>query len=339
MAQTAYTEPVGFVKTNCLAGSDTMVSLPLIRPPEFVGTIDSISSNVLTISGTPNWTTNQFVYVSGTQPKTYYAILASGTSAHPREGMHYLISANGTNSVTLDLNGDSLSGVGPATSILIVPYWTLATVFPSTDAGVSFLSSGSPFSKATEILIPNYSGTGTNLSAAKSYYFYNSAWRQTGRSTGENHNDDILVPKGYFTLRNNTSASTLTLSGNVLMKKAMLPLVTGTSLKQDNFASVMRPVDVKLNDTGLISSGAFKVSSSPFSRADELLVFDNSVAGKNKSASAVYYYYNNAWRKSGQSTSLDFGTDVLSASSGFVIRKATTTSGSTQFWQNDKTYN
>ncbi len=55
------TDPVGFRTVLCLANSDTFVSIPFIRPAEYVGAITSAAGNTITVSGSP-WTTNQFVY-------------------------------------------------------------------------------------------------------------------------------------------------------------------------------------------------------------------------------------------------------------------------------------
>ena len=336
---TVTTDPVGFTKITCLGNSDTIVSLPLTRPAEFVGTIQSVSGNVITITGSTAWTPNQFVYVSGTQPKTYYALIGSGTTANPKEGAIYTITANGANTLTLNLNGDSISAVPAGTSVSVIPYWTLNTVFPASDAGVSFTPSTSIFSLQTAILLPDTMSAGINLAPTKTYFFYNNAWRQFGQDASVDHGDDVLPPHSSFTIRNNGATSTtLACLGGVMMKKVMAPLATQTSTQQDNFTSIIRPIDVSLNNLGLISSGAFTASTSIFNLADELLVFDNTQTGINKSPSVTYFYYNGAWRKFGQDVTVDFGTDTIPAGSGFIIRKASTPQGSTVFWINDKTY-
>src|SRR5881392_2692792 len=60
-AQSAISEPVGFTTTSLLANSDTFISIPFTRLPEFTGTVQSISGNVITVGGSPGWTPNQFV--------------------------------------------------------------------------------------------------------------------------------------------------------------------------------------------------------------------------------------------------------------------------------------
>lgn len=343
---TVTTDPVGFVQPfnttanqiNCLANSDTYVALPFTRIPEFTGAVASVSGNVITVSGSPNWTSGQFVYAAGTQPKTYFVLIGPHSTTNPKEGRMYTVTANGPNSLTVNLNGDDISGVQSGTQVVLIPYSTLATVFPASDANVSFVPTTSAFNPQTKILIPNYAGTGINISANVTYFFLNGGWRRIDRPSTEPHDDDILPNGGYFIVRNPGTGTTLTMLGGVLTKKLTLPLRTQTSSQQDNFVSLSRPVDVKLNDLGLISSGAFAPTSSAFNPTDKLLVFNNAVAAINKSASLTYYYFNNAWRRVDLPSTTDAGNDVIRAGSGFIIRKAATVDGASAFWQNAATY-
>lgn len=337
-AQSVVTDPVGFTSTACAANSDTFLSTSFTRPPEFTGAVQSVSGNVITVSGSPGWTANQFVHVAGTQPKTYFVLIGPHASTNPNEGRIYTISANGTNALTVNLNGDSIGSVQASTQILVVPYFTLGTLFPVGDANVSFIPSPSVFNLQTQILIPDYSGTGINRSAPTSYYFLTGAWRKFGNDPAEDHSDDVLLPSAYFILRNPSTGTTLTSLGSVLVKKQTNSIATLTSGQQDNFVAITRPINVSLDNLGLISSGAFASSSSVFNLIDQLFVFNNSAAGINKSASATYYYMNGHWRKFGQDPAVDFGADIIAAGTGFVIRKGATVDGATQFWVNAPTY-
>ena len=336
---TATTDPVGFTTTSCLASSDTIIGLPVTRTAEYSGSIVSIAGNVITMSGSPGWTANQFVYAAGTQAKTYYVLLGANTSpTNPKEGSFYTITANSTNTLTVNLNGDDLSSVPANTQLTIIPYWTLGTVFPAADSSVSFITTTQVFSRQTEILLPDTSSVGFNLPPPFTYFFYNGAWRLVGTDLAISRNDDVMSPGDYFTVRNKATATALTSLGGVLMKKITNPLATSASSKQDNFVSLLRPVDVKLTDLGLITSGAFTATTQLFNRKDELFTFDNSQTGINKGVAATYFYYSGAWRKVGQDITSDFGTDTIPLGSGFIIRKAVAAGGPTAFWVNDKTY-
>jgi uncharacterized protein (TIGR02597 family) len=360
VAQTSVvSDPVGFLTTSCLENSDTFVSVSFTRPPEFVGAIQSIAGSTITVTGTPGWTGNQFVYAAGPQPKHYYALIGSGGTSNPKEGHTYFVSANGSNTLTVDTTADNLTGITANTQLLLIPYWTPATVFPASDANVSFTPTISSASYKTQILVPNYSASGINLPFTPAYFFSNNVdgtssnvgWRIAGDNTTD-HGDDPLLPDGYFVVRNINGAPTLPLkaAGAVLMKKLAVPLMVSSISAQDNAVSMIRPIDVALNTTGLNSADGSFVSTVPSLSVrtppvlkDQLLVFDNSQAAINKQPSAAYYYFaaysirDAGWKLVGGGLA-DHGNDAIPAGSGIVIRKAKNASGQTAFWTNAPTY-
>ena len=136
----------------------------------------------------------------------------------------------------------------------------------------------------------------------------------------------------------------------MLTKKLAVPLVTSASQKQDNAVSMLRPVDVALNDSGLTPSDGSFVATRAFLNPqdrfplmrDQLLLFDNTQVGFNKSPSAIYYYSAGSlggpgWKLFGDGFT-DHGDDLVPAGSAIVIRKAVTASGQTAFWTNSPTY-
>ncbi|MGC4071336.1 MAG: TIGR02597 family protein [Nibricoccus sp.] len=336
VAATATTDPVGYNTISLLANSDTYVSVPFSRPAAFVGQISSFSGNVITVAGTPGFTASQFVYASGSQSNTYYAFIRSGA----KEGNYYTIIANGTNTLTVDLAGDTLTGIVANEAISIIPYWTLGTLFPASDAGVSFIVTVSNPSPQTQILIPDLTSTGINLSVSKVYRYRSGSWKLVG-GLNPSYDDDILIPDSYFIVRNAATGTVFTQTGSVVVKKTTTPLITNVGSKQDNSVALTRPIPVSLNDSGLISSGAFVASNPTGPRTgDELLVVDNTTTGINKSVSAVYFYRNGAWRKVGAAdANSDFGaTIVFGPGSGVIIRKAATATGASANWTNSPTY-
>lgn len=348
--ESATTPPVGYVMVGaydstdkylgCLGSSDTAVALPLTRDVAFRGAIAAISGSTLTVMGNPGWAQNQFVHSGTIQRNSYYVLIGGHATSSPKEGSYYFVDGNGPNTLTVDLNGDSLGGVLPSTQISVIPYWTLNTVFPAAEAGKSFNVTVNTGTKTSIVQIPNYDAGGTNPTYTNQYYFYNGAWRLTNRPTTEDRGDDILEPNGYFRFRNNLSPGTsLALVGSVLTGKLTTPLTTGTSTQQGTPAGLARPVKVMLDSAGLISSGAFAPSLSSTTHKDELLVFENNTSvGIYKSPNATYYYYNNAWRKVGKASTLNTGTTYLPLGAALFIRKAPTANGVTQFWQNSPTY-
>ncbi len=321
LADSVVTDPVGFTTTSLLTNSDTLVATPFTRPQSFVGTVASASGNVLMISGSPGWTTNQFVYVLGTQPNRYYALLGSAATANPKEGHTYTITANSASTLTVDTTADDLTGVPANTQVVIIPYWTPATLFPASDSGISFTPTTSPPTYQTLLRVPNYAATGINLPYSSEYYFNSGAWQRV--SPAGVGDDDPLLPDGYIVVRNSNGAPTLPLTnlGAVLLRKISVPLLTAASPGQDNPLGIVRPLDVALNATGL---------SSAFGANDQLLVFNNAQPALDRAPSATYFY-DTRWRRFGDTTMADYGGDVIPQGAGFIVRKV---GGTAAFWTN-----
>jgi uncharacterized protein (TIGR02597 family) len=355
---TVTTDPVGFVQPfngspnqiNLLANSDTLVSVPFTRPPAFTGAISSIASNMITVVGSPGWTTSpqQFVYAQGTQPNHYYALIGPSSSADPKEGHVYNVTANGSNTLTVDTTNDNLTGIPANTQVILIPHLTLNTVFPAGDANVSYTPTTNTHQFKTQVLIPDRTTTGINLASSATYYYINIGgnvgWRLFGDSVNTDHGDDVLVPNSYFTVRNQNSAPGLTLTtiGSVLTKKLAIPLATSASGKQDNAVTMVRPISVSLNNSGLgPADGSFVATTNTHNFQDQLFLYDNSTAVTNRSASATYYYINSGgnvgWRLFGDAVTTDHGNDLIQAASAMTIRKAQGT-GSPVYWTNAPTY-
>ena len=331
-AQDVVSGVFGYYNLTLLGNSDTFVSIPFARLADSSITVGSATNSVVQAQTSPGWTAGQFVYASGTQSNTYYLRFDSG----PLEGRYYDITNNTTNSVSINLRGDSLTNVAAGNAVSIVPYWTLGTVFVN---GNGIVPSTSTILHNTEVLIPSLTNAGINLSASATYYYYTNsgavAWRKAG-SSATNLNDDILQPNAYLVIRQKVSTNTtFTSFGDVILTKVTIPLQINSSNKQDNAVGLTRPIAVSLTDSALIASGSFTPSVSTIIHKDELLTFDNTTTNFNKSVAATYYYYNSTWRKVGDA--IDYSSsNILSPSVGFIIRKAN--AASSPLWTNTPTY-
>jgi uncharacterized protein (TIGR02597 family) len=327
LAQSVSTDPVGFVTLTTLSNSDTIFSTPLARPETFRGSVSTLSATTITANGTPGFTAGAFVYASGTQSNTYYLRFRTGAKA----GCYYTVTANTTNTLTLDLAGDLLTGAAPGDEFALIPYWTLGTVFPANTAGSAFESSGSVAVRKTEIFFPDLISVGINLAPTASYYFMNGAWRKFGSSISTAFNDTVLVPDAYVTIRNKSFTGAVSVMGTVPTKAQTSPIVSYSTNKQDNFIAITFPVPVALRDLGLATSNtlstAVRSSASVANRIDEVFVFDNTAPGTNKPPAASYYFRAGAWRKFGASVSQDFGSDLLQPGSGVILRRGVDTAG------------
>jgi uncharacterized protein (TIGR02597 family) len=320
------TDPVGFVTVTTLSNSDTIFSTPLAQSEAFRGSVGSLTSTTVTAAGTPGFTPSAFVYAAGTQSNTYFLRFRTGAMA----GSYFTITANTASTVTLDLAGNVL-GAAPGDQFAIIPYWTLGTAFPASSAGTAFQTSTSIFSINTEILFPDQVSQGINLSSAATYFFLNGAWRQFGAPLNVSFNDTVMPPDSYVTIRNTAFTGSISVMGGVPGTPQVAPVNSYPGNQQDNFLALTFPVAVTLNNLGLVGSNAstspIRPSTSVFNLVDQILVFDNTVPGINKSASATYFYLNNAWRKFGSPLTTDFGGDVLQPGSGLILRRGVDSSG------------
>lgn len=343
-ARAVESDPAGFTTLTLLGNTDSYIYIPFKRNPAFVGMASSLAGgNVISIAGTPGFTANQFVYAAGTQPNRYYVFLKSGT----RAGVYYTITSNDTTSITVDTAGDDLtSAITSTTSLEIIPYDTLGTIFPS-GVGVHPSSSHSIAVRQSEILLPNNTSAGTNLASSISYYYYSGTagvgpgWRKAG-VTGTIANDDILVPDTFFVVRHNIGTNTsLTFTGTVQMSQLATPVGTiNTSTDQDNAVALPFATELTLAQLKLFESGTFAGSSSHSiaTRQDQVLVWDNTVSGKNKAADVSYYYYTGTagagagWRRSGITGTVANNDVVIGPNKGIIIRKKSGGAPATALW-------
>jgi uncharacterized protein (TIGR02597 family) len=341
---TLATDPVGFTTTSLLGNSDTYVSIPFTRPPEFVAGISSAVTSgtmgIITVAGNP-WTANQFVY-GGTQHNHYYALIGPISGTATKEGHTYLIVGNGTGTLMVDARNDdssNLSTIPFNTQVRVIPFWTPATIFPASDANVSFTPTTSPTSYKTLLQVPDYLASTYNAPYAVQYYFdaNSRSWHRINGRGGDGGvgDDDPLLPDSYFVVHNGNKALTrpLTNLGAVLLRKMSTPLATATNRTQDNPIGMVRPVDVALNATGL------GPANGSFVGGDQLLVFNNAQAAFKKSP-ATYFYdtsvgNSGGWRLLGDTTATtDRGADIIPRGTGAVVRKAQTSNGQPAFWTN-----
>ena len=308
--------------------SDSVLSMPFARPEAAAGLAQSFTANRVFFKGTPGWTDNRFVF-GGAVTEHYYLLVESG----PKEGASYAITASDANSVTLDLGGDTLTGLDADHRLSIRPHWTLATIFPG---GAGVHEAPTAGDRHTEILFPNFNATGVNASAGRIFYLWSGSWREVGQGTTV-FDSEVIYPDCFFIVRHNVAASTeFVSSGQVVPGKLVTWLGVNAAGKRDNYLGLQRPIATTLAASGLVSSGAFAASPTPGNRTDELLVFDNAAAQQNKAASAIYYYWNSAWRKVGAGAANFDNTPVFAPGSGFIIRK--NTAATAPAWTNAANY-
>lgn len=337
-ATTVTTNPVGYVTGTCKANSDTIVSVPLAHEPEFVGTLSATATvagdnaTVVASGSATGWTANQFATLYPTYP-TYYIKFKSGSL----NGKYFTVTANGTNSLIFDTNGDTVTGAAAGDQFAVVKYWTLNELFPSGTQTTFAVSAGTlGFQRKSMLLLPDLTGTGIDLAPKQRFYITSSGWKN---ESAENASNQILYPDTYFIVRHPASVTTdttFTFMGSVNTDRVVIPLSTRANAKQDNFVSLQRPIEVTLAESGLSSGFVASANTLGFNRKDTLLVFDNKKIVKSKAPSVVYYMIGSDWIEA--TTGSNANNVVLDPTAGYIVRKFKTTAGETSFWTNNPSY-
>jgi len=335
---TVTTDPVGFVTGTCLAASDTVVSVPFHQSPAYVGPLSSAptnsGSNAILSFSAPGWSTNQYQF-------THYVRFSSGAKA----GSYYQVIANDGSTLTIALNGDTVAVSGSGDQIQLIPFWTLDTLFPPATQTTIVASAGTtPPLRKTQILFPDLAKDGINLSASAVYFLNGSTWTKavTGFPTA---GTTIIPPDCSFIIRHPASVATPTAfvpQGTVETGTLVSPLYTLASGFQDNAIAISRPVPLTLDEAGLASGFVASNGTAPPSRRDQILVFDNTATGLNKSASAVYFLSATVsgtnWVQATTGFPIVSGSKILQPGTGIIIRKYQASGGATAFWTNSPTY-
>jgi uncharacterized protein (TIGR02597 family) len=332
-AQTVSTDPVGFIPIVAKGNSDTYLALPLHRGLSFQGTVASVNQSTLTV--------NSAAFQTDGYKDTHYVLIASGA----KEGMWYAITTNSPTAVTIELAGDTLgTAVASGTEIQIIPFWTLATLFPG---GVGVHASPS-FLPRTSVLIPDQARAGVNLAAAASFFYYSgtqyggAGWRKFGNSPAVKFDSYALIPDTCCIVRHEIATdTTITIPGAVQMTS--LANVVGTLASgraQDNAIALNVAVPTSLTASNLFESGAFTGTATLGAPVDQLLVFDGAVAQKNRQPSQIFYFFLGTgpsdplrgWRLVGDLTTIRNTELVFQPANGYILRKAASAQASSAVW-------
>jgi uncharacterized protein (TIGR02597 family) len=336
---TATTGIVGYNTTDCLGSSDTLISVPFHRTPAFSGSVADGSrttfsgvTDTFTASGTPGWSVGEF-------EGSHYVKIVTGAGA----GLEVDITANTADTLTVDSSGFKGSKINPGDRFLVIPYWTLGTLLPASTQTALHPSTGDLLSqRGSELHFFEPSANGINLSPQTIYYVTAAGWFQA--ALGSPPADDlILPPHTALVIRHQSGApdTEFRSAAHVDEDASSILLRARKGASQDNVLAMMRPIPLTLAELD-IPPAAFvgSAGTDESKRRDELLVFDNSVAGHNKSEVARYFYDESAkqWRIDDGAAYAAADAAVLPAGAVIVIRKSPASRDAEVVWKNQATY-
>lgn len=330
---------VGYNTIDCPGGSDTIVSVPFHRAIAFSGAIVGApvingGAATVTAAGMPAFTAGEF-----TTEKHYLRFTGNGA----RSGWNYPVSAHDATTITVDLDGDALAGVVDGDTFELIPYWTLATLFPKATQTAVHPSDGKLAARRkTRILFFDEIAGGISLAPDRAYFLTADGWFHS--ESGFAPSDHVVIaPGSCFVIRHPVGETSTTFHPHqvVVMGSHSAPLKTRDNGPQDNAVGLVRPIPVKLSDLDLGAAFASSASTDPADREDELLVYDNLQAAINKLPATIYFREGGVWRKDDSDTDALFpnaDNDEISPATGLVVRKAATANGDTQRWVNTPRY-
>jgi uncharacterized protein (TIGR02597 family) len=240
-------------------------------------------------------------------------------------GTGFLVVSNGTGSITVALDGLTAASAD-VTGIEVRALWTLNTLFPSSDANVTFTPSAgtTTATRRTQLVMPNFNGNGINR-AASAVYFYSSVvsdWVAT-TATGVKAGDTVLLPSQYIIHRNIGGTPVelnATLVGSLFSKPGAVYLATLTTSANDNPIALARPTDYKLSELGFNDTNFMQsTGTTTATRRDQVLVYSTTGSGINRSPTAVYFKTGNTFRATTASTTAVDA--VIPSGSAVIIRK------------------
>ena len=328
---TLNTIPEGVITLNLAAtGSGqnltSYFSLPLTADPVYTGVVSAISASTtnddtISVADSPApWTSGALA----TAAAPYFVKFLSGNET----GRVILVTANTTNSVTLDITDHSSQttplnatnfNVQVGDAFEISPADTLGSVFGNNTTQNPLLLNGSS-SLFTADTVSLYNPA---LFRWQAYYFNTTAgyWELSGTTT--NANNTILYPYGALTItrRPNEAATAIAVTGRV----AEVPIITKTTGSNAIvYGSTDYPADLTLSQLQLGPN--WSKSSSVFT-ADTISIWDAALFRFD-----TYYQLStdSTWRKSGNS-STDQSSFVIPTGSAIGILKRGTVSGQASF--------
>lgn len=334
-AATVYSPVAGFLKFDCPAASDTIVSVPFHRAPRWAGRLLAAPANQggdvfrISLKDSPSFAANELT----ANPHLLFCRDAAGP-----EGRHFTIIAHGANTVDVSAAPADLSGLTADSQVSVIPAWTLDALFPAATQTTLHASTG-PLAtqRVSELLFFDNATAGTSLAPTRRFYVTTGGWFEAGSFLAAG--STVIAPGQAFLIRHpaGVAATTFVPNQQVYGGKVTLSIPVANGKARDTMLSPPRPVSLTLAQLDF-APGDFVESASTAvgDRKDQLLVYDNTQPGQNKLPSAIYFRSGGQWRRDGTNAVSDSVT--IEPSAGLLLRKAAGGADTVLLWTNAPNY-
>jgi uncharacterized protein (TIGR02597 family) len=327
----------GFMKFDCPADSDTVVSAPFHPAPRWAGraagspTDQGGGTARLSLKDSPAFAAGELT----STPHFLYCRDAAGV----HRGRHFLVVAHGADTVDVAATLADLGSLTTDGLVSVIPAWTLDTLFPP-DTQTTLYPSTGPLAtdRVSELLFFDATTVGTSLAPSRRFYVTDTAWREVGSFAEAG--DTVIEPGQAFIIRHPAGVALTTFVPNQQVYGGPVSVMIGGSAAdkgRDTMIGLPRPVSITLDDLDF-APGQFVESATtdPGVRKDQLLVFDNAEALRNKQPDAVYFRSGGQWLSAESGSAA--GTQSIEPSAGLLVRRAAGSGTTPILWVNSPTY-
>lgn len=250
-AQTAVTDPVGYVTSTIAAGTpsvrgETLYGATLVNKVEFAGVVLTASGTTINFSGTP--------LTAGAYGPKYYIEITNGVG----EGVFTDIVSNTASSVVTSDNISSFISAG-VTTVKIRAHHTIASVFGATNS--AGLLAGATLDDADQIVLldPVTQSPKTIIYSTDEFA---PGWIDAGQADAS---QDVIAPgQGVLIKRKGNTNLSIVQVGHVKLGKTVVPVETG-----ENIISIPLATGVTVDNSGL---AATVTKGAELTAADQLVV-------------------------------------------------------------------
>jgi len=206
-------------------------------------------------------------------------------------------------------------------AVSLRPYWSLSTLFPKSQANISFIPTTDPSSLMTKVVLNPSIIVGPQLpqSAGKSYYYSASlaSWVAVDNPTVP-AGDTVIPPGGYLYFQNTGTVSfplRVFISGSVLTEPFKFHLYSSKKAATASTFALPRNTPYSIEDIGLNDTNFAQSTGTGRSQRNDELIVDDGHGG----VAAVYYRYGNQWYNTDSAVPV---SPVFAPGTAFGVKKA-----------------
>ena len=272
---------------------------------------------------------NQYSYVAGVQPVTYYALVTAGTL----KGDFFTVQGNTANSLLIDPEGLPIAS-REITAVSLLPYWSLSSLFPPSQATISFIPTTNPSNVMTKVVIspPVTYGTQQPQNAGQSYYFNADLTNWVSATNPTVPAGDAVIPPGAYVYVQNTGSNNYPLhefiSGSVLTNQFNLFFTSSRTSSVISYFSLPRNSSYPIGQIGFNNSNFTQSTGTGLAQRNDQLIIDNGHGG----VSAIYYRFKNQWYNTDNAVPTN---PVFPAGTVFGLKKPSSARGGTSLLINN----